>query len=147
MVYNSRTVNNHMCLCYVQIHCEYFSVMYSYCRLLRTIYRISVMRYFLIINCLLILKVAWKWKKVYFPTPWDFIFRKHRDIIVDSYCGIFIPNCFHVKLFKPKTCWRWRLPQWSSQPVLLFATSLMVVVWMRKILAPSVNPLLIFPVC
>lgn len=43
MVYNGRTVNNHTYLCYVQINCEYISVMHSNGKVLRTIYKISVM--------------------------------------------------------------------------------------------------------
>lgn len=56
MGYKSRTVNNQIYL-YVQIHCEYI-VMHGSCRLLKTIYKISVMRYFLLIDCLLVLKVC-----------------------------------------------------------------------------------------
>lgn len=43
MVYNSRTMNNHTYLCYMQIHCDYISALHSNGRLLRTIYKISVM--------------------------------------------------------------------------------------------------------
>lgn len=74
MVYNTRMVNEHMYLRYMQIHCEYISVMHSYCRVFRTIYKISVMRYFLLINCLLVLEVCLEMEESVLPSSLRFHF-------------------------------------------------------------------------